>query len=263
MSVFSANIRHRSFWPQINLLCFVLGLLLAAAVHTTTQVTRAGVGTSNPGLSYGGSVQMTTEKIKEYEHEIKKKSEYATELENKLAKGTDAADVLNTKLQEAKFFAGLTEVTGPGLIVTLTDSKRQPLIPSDQLKLNSLIHDVDIANVVNELKAAGAEAIAVDGQRVVASTAIRCVGPAVQVNGVPTTPPYVIQAVGDPKALQSAMEMVGGVLDELRRFDQDMVHLEKKQTLHVPAFAGGTQMRFARPVKPADGESRSAKKEFR
>ena len=82
MSVFSANIRHRSFWPQINLLCFVLGLLLAAAVHTTTQVTRAGVGTSNPGLSYGSSVQMTTEKIKEYEHEIKKKSEYATELEN-------------------------------------------------------------------------------------------------------------------------------------------------------------------------------------
>src|SRR5262249_31305150 len=119
----------------------------------------------------------------------------------------------------------------------------------------------DIANVVNELKAAGAEAIAVNGQRVVGSTAIRCVGPVVHVNDVPAAPPYVVLAIGDQNALLGGLNLPGGGLDGLRHFDTDMVRIEKKQTLHIPAFAGITQMRFARPPKPTDGESHSAKKE--
>lgn len=253
MSVFSSSITHRSYYWQISALCFVLGLLLAAAWHTANQINRSGVGTNRAGFSYGTGAQVAASKVKEYEAEIKKKSEYITELENKVAKGTSAASTLNEELQKTKFLAGLTEVVGPGIVVTLTDSQKPPVAPGDQFLQKNLIHDVDVLNVVNELKATGAEAISVsgggakDGQRVVSVSAIRCVGPVVHVNGVPVAPPYVIQAVGETETLYNGLNIQGGVLDELRRYDPAMVRVEKKKKLRLPAFSGSTQPKYARP----------------
>src|ERR1051326_4436488 len=241
MSVFSANINHQSFYRQINILCFVLGLLLAAAAFTTTQITRAGRAPSRAGFVYGNSMQLAADKATEYEDEIKKLNKQKTVLENKLANGTTAASALNKELQESKFLAGLTEAIGPGVQVTLTDSHKQPLISSEQMKLNILIHDQDIANVINEMKAAGAEAISVNGKRVVVTTSVRCVGPVIQISGVPTAPPYVIQAIGDPEALFGGLKTQGGVLTELTQFDPEMAKIEKKSLLHLPAYAGSTR----------------------
>ncbi|HLK59360.1 MAG TPA: DUF881 domain-containing protein [Chthonomonadaceae bacterium] len=254
MSVFSANINHRSFVWQISILCFVLGLLLAAAAFTTNQITRAGRAPNRAGFHYGSEMQVAMDKATEYEDEIKKLNQQKTELENKLAKGTNAASALNKELQESKFLAGLTDAIGPGIQVTLTDSHKQPLIASEQMKLNILIHDQDIANVINEMKAAGAEAISVNDKRVVATTSIRCVGPVIQISGVPTAPPYVIQAIGDPEALYGGLKTQGGVLTELTQFDPDMAKIEKKSLLRLPAYAGSTHSTFAHPPAPTDGK---------
>lgn len=247
MSVFSSSITHRSYYWQISALCFVLGLLLAAAWQTANQINRSGTATNRAGFAFGSSVQVAARKAKEYEAEIKKKNEYIAELESKISKGTSAASMLNEELQQLKFFAGLTESVGPGIQVTLSDSNKTPMAPLDQFQQKNLIHDIDIANVVNELKAAGAEAIAVSGQRVVSSTAVRCVGPVVHVNGVPAAPPYIITAIGDRDTLYNALNIQNGVLDELRRYDPAMVKLEKKEKLILAAFAGKTQPQLARP----------------
>src|SRR5579871_1959267 len=147
MSVFSASMNHRSFYWQISVLCFVLGFLLAAAAFTASQIAERGGGTSRPGFWY------SAEKAAEYQAEIVKLNQDKTALENKLAKGTSAASTLNKELQDLKFYAGLTEATGQGVQVTLNDSHRQPLVPTNEMKLSILIHDSDIAGVVNELKA--------------------------------------------------------------------------------------------------------------
>jgi uncharacterized protein YlxW (UPF0749 family) len=249
MSVFSASMTHRSFWWQISALCFVLGLLLAAAAFTATQIHYTGVGPINPALSYGTSFQVEAQKAASSESEIKKLREYTTELENKLSQGSKATSTINKELQDMKLSAGLTDVTGPGVQIVLDDAPRQSAMPGDPIRLGNLIHDADIANVVNELKACGAEAIAVNGQRIVGATAIRCVGPVVHVNFVPSAPPYVIQAIGDPDTLVSGMNLQDSVLDELRRVSPSMVRVEKKTKLLLPGFAGGTLMRYVKLVK--------------
>ncbi len=258
MSVFSASIRHRSFYWQISALCFVLGLLLAAAAHTASQITRTGAAPTRAGFDvYGHGAPGAEEKkaaekaSHERESEIKKLRERNTELENKVAQGTDAADTLNKELQATKFLAGLTEAVGPGVQVTLVDSRKPPVLPAEQFKQSNLIHDVDIATIVNELKASGAEAIAVNGQRVIASTPIRCVGPVIHVNGVPAAPPYTIQAIGDQEAMFGGLNLPDGVLSDLRRYDPGMVRVDKKESLHLSAYAGSTQIRFARQPKQA------------
>jgi uncharacterized protein YlxW (UPF0749 family) len=244
MSVFSANIRHRSFYWQISALCFVLGLLLAAAWNTAKQLNRAGGAPARTGFYYG-SVPVAEEKAADYESEVKKLRQRMTELENSAAKGKDDADTIKTinkELQDTKLLAGLTEVEGPGVQVLLTDSKKRSAFPLDQ---NNLIHDADIIAIVNEMKACGAEAIEVNGQRVVAATAIRCLGPVVSVNDVRSAPPVTINAVGDVETLYAGLNIQDGVLDQIRRYDPAMVRIDKKKSLHLSAFAGSTTLHYA------------------
>src|SRR5947209_7970207 len=129
MSVFSATIRHRSFYWQISILCFVLGGLLAAAVYTSHKIARAGVNADRPGFDYSGYVaHVTQDRVEKDSQEIKKLREDKNHLENIIAKGNDGKELLNSELEEARAYAGLTEVAGPGVIVTLQDSKKQPML---------------------------------------------------------------------------------------------------------------------------------------
>ena len=238
MSAFTSNVQHRSFYWQISLLCFVLGGLLAAAARTASSISRAGLVPSRTGFTYGGAEVLTPPRVSEYEAEIKKLRERNSELENNALTGKGAASTLNQELQDLKIFAGLSDVQGPGVIVTLTDSKKPSLLPTDPQ--SKLIHDSDISMAVNELKAAGAEAISVNNQRIVASTPIRCVGPVIYINRTPTAPPYIISATGPAAVLQQAMNLPNGALDQLRQFDPAMVKVETRTLVHIPAFSGST-----------------------
>jgi len=162
------------------------------------------------------------------------------------------------ELSNARFLAGLTPVQGPGVVVTLNDSKKTlPGKMPPGIAAPSLIHDSDINAVINELRAAGAEAIAVNGQRLVATISVRSVSPAVLVNAVPQAPPFVIKAIGAPKVLASAMNLPGGVATQIRAYDPAMFSVKEAGTMTLPAYSGGGTPRYARPVLHAAPRSTS------
>ena len=155
------------------------------------------------------------------------------------------------QLSEARFLAGLTPVQGPGVVVTLNDSKKAlagRLPPG--LTPPNLIHDTDINQVVNELKAAGVEAIAVNDQRLVAVSPIRCAGPTIFINNVPQAPPFVIKAIGDPKAMAAALNRRGSIASEIKYFDPAMVSVNEAGTLKLPEYSGVNELRYAKPSAP-------------
>ena len=128
--------------------------------------------------------------------------------------------------------AGLTDVRGPGLVITMNDS----LADLGATDLNYyLVHDEDLLNVVNELKASGAEAISINDQRVVAMSEIRCAGTTILVNGQRLAPPYVIKAIGDSAMLESGVTLRGGYVDILKgwgiRFD-----ITKESDIFIPKY---------------------------
>ena len=114
--------------------------------------------------------------------------------------------LLAKDLTNAQFLAGLTDVKGPGVIVTLNDSKKAVGALPPGFAPPNIIHDSDIAAVVNELKASGAEAISINDQRIVAVSPVRCVGPTIMVNFTPQAPPFVIKAIGNPKTLYAGRQ---------------------------------------------------------
>lgn len=117
------------------------------------------------------------------------------------AGSTEVAD----QLAEKSALVGLTPVSGPSLTVTLTDAPSSVTAEGvDQDLL--VVHQQDIQAVANELWRGGAEAMTIQGQRVIATTGIKCVGNTVVLHGIPYAPPYRISAIGDPVKLQAALD---------------------------------------------------------
>ena len=160
--------------------------------------------------------------------------------------GEDQVKVLQEELQKAMTLAGLSAVKGPGVSVEMSDSDKPAQQGQDPNVF--LIHQDDIQNVVNELFAAGAEAVSVNGQRFVATTEIRCAGNVIMINGVRVAPPLRIFAIGDAKVLESGLTMRGGVVEGLE-FWGIKVRVKQEQELTIPAYQGSLNFRFALPVK--------------
>ncbi|WP_303799364.1 DUF881 domain-containing protein [Alicyclobacillus macrosporangiidus] len=141
---------------------------------------------------------------------------------------------LQQMLQDERILAGLTAVTGPGVSVTLMDGVAKGGDVSQYLT-----HDWDIRSVINELFTAGAEAVSINGYRVVATSGVFCTGPVVRVNDHRIGAPFVIQAIGDPQTLKSALTQQGGVLDALRQRGVNVSDPQIQQVIKMPPFTAG------------------------
>lgn len=131
--------------------------------------------------------------------------------------------------------AGLTPVKGKGIEIIIADSKIKVKVGENPNLY--LIHDEDILKIINELRAAGAEAISINNQRLIAKSEIRCVGPTITINRKSFAPPYIIKAIGNPDALAGALELRGGVAESLKVWGIQL-QINKEAELTVPGYDG-------------------------
>jgi uncharacterized protein YlxW (UPF0749 family) len=111
---------------------------------------------------------------------------------------------LQAQLERAAATAAFAAVSGPAVTVTLDDAPAT--VAADGVDADLLVvHQQDIQAVVNALWSGGAEAMTIQGQRVISTTGVKCVGNTVVLHGIPYAPPYVISALGDPTRLQGAL----------------------------------------------------------
>jgi uncharacterized protein YlxW (UPF0749 family) len=164
--------------------------------------------------------------------------------------GSTTLQELQAAMDQIGAVSGTTALSGPGIVVRLTDASGgdQSANPAD-----GKIQDVDIQAVVNALWGAGAEAIAVNGQRLVSTSAIRNAGSAVLVNFRVLTSPYLISAVGDPAAMRPMFEG-SDIAKRFRAWEQIYglgFSVEQPSNIQIPAFAGSLHFRYARIQQPS------------
>ncbi len=148
--------------------------------------------------------------------------------------------------------AGLTAATGRGLVVTLKDAPRDQEVPEGTDPNWLVVHQQDIQAVANALWAGGAEAMALQGQRLVSTTGIKCVGNTVVLQGVPYSPPYRIEAIGPVGQMYDALAASPEVASYLQYTDPPYNvgwSLRQETRIHLPAFGAPAQLVFARPVE--------------
>jgi uncharacterized protein YlxW (UPF0749 family) len=242
----SRTYRNRGLaWRVLGPAVFVAAgaLFVTSAVSSDGTQLRAG--------RYGDLSTVVTQATKEVDDLRARRNELSQEIDdlskslrdNRVAKAQDDAAALEVP-------AGLAAMSGPGLTVTLDDAPSETIAGSDLDPNLLVVHQQDIQAVVNAMWAGGAEGMTIQGQRVISTTGIKCVGNTVVLHGIPYSPPYVISAVGDPASMLTAINESPYIDIYLQYVEQYQLgwdvlpHAEVK----LPAYDGPLELDYARPA---------------
>jgi len=222
----------------IVLVGIVLGLMVSVQYRSYKDINET------PPIA---RVQALSNEINQKREERNRLQQRVNELREKLDKKATVSDINHSELETYRIIAGTKAVTGPGVEVTLNDSN--VALPPGQDPNLYVLHDEDVLRVINELKAAGAEAMALNGVRLIATSEIRCIGPTILTNKNKRLPaPFTITAIGNPETLENSLFMKGGVVEQLKIWGIQ-VQVRKKASLEIAEYTGPTTFEYARPVE--------------
>ncbi len=164
---------------------------------------------------------------------------------------------LQRKISTLAAPVGAAPVRGPGLVVVLDDAPRGTTLRAGVTPDDLVVHQQDVQAVVNALWGAGAEAMMLMDQRVISTSAVRCVGNTLLLQGRVYSPPYRITAIGDPAQLRKGLAMSAQVQIYQQYVTQLHLGLEVRSVSAVtlPGFDGSIELRFARLPSTSPGAS--------
>lgn len=239
--------KNRRDYIALAIVCAILGLLLSTSFYVHRRAQQTSPESRRVELiSVVKDLEQERDGLKD---DLKKLRKEIEDYEKEAAADEGVLASFTRELNNLSFAAGLTPVRGPGLEVVLGDS---PTVPSGKDPSNYIIHDYDLRVIVNALWGAGAEAIAVNEQRLVGVSALRCVGNTILANSTRLASPYRIRAIGDPDALYQALREDEGALqliDGYAKFFGLVVDIKKSSELKLPSYQGSLRIEHAKAVR--------------
>ena len=173
------------------------------------------------------------------------------ELEKQRTKATQNDETSKSNEEEIKVsnaVLGLSDVTGEGVEITLQDNQDVTTETATNDISYYVVHDIDILSVVNELKNAGAEAISINGERIINTTSITCAGNVAQINGEKVGAPFIIRAIGKSETLYEALNRPGGYIELLN--DSGIVsNIKKSNNITIQKYKGAINFKYMKDIK--------------
>ncbi len=226
----------------IGFLCFLIATSICVLYRSVNKYTTEGqVSVQSVAENrLKDRVLAEQENYEKLSQELQNAQSKLENLRRDSANNSDEAKKLEKELSELNRLLGYTDVKGKGIIIKLEDAEA-----SDENNKDSLVHDLDLLDIVNELFNAGAEAISINGQRILANTAINCNGNVVRINNEKVGAPFVINAIGLPNGLYGAMTRPDGYLD-LMASGKIKIQIDKVENdeLVVPKYTGTIQHQY-------------------
>ena len=224
---------------SIGLTAFILVMIMFAQFKTVQETDITGIETMREAelrtelASWKSKYEEVNTKIEETEGKIE---EYNNELQN----NNDLTNLLQDELNEAKMYAGYTDLTGEGIIITLSDNDKSQIVASDLITL------------VNELKNAGAEAISINGERIVTTTDIIDIQyKYILINTSSNEErvlriysPFVVKAIGNQKYLESAITVKYGYIDQMKANEKSISYVLDNNVI-VEKYNGNLDFKYA------------------
>lgn len=175
------------------------------------------------------------QKIEEVKNQLEETNQKITEYETAITSNQQASDLLKQELEQQNNILGKNDVKGSGVVVTLTDTRAQKITSED------------LRSLLNELKIAGAEAISVNGQRIVYDSYIVDIETTfISVNGVRIVSPYEVKAIGNPTYLESGLSKKQyGYIDTKLEEGKD-VTLTREDNIVINKYTGDLNMEYVK-----------------
>jgi uncharacterized protein YlxW (UPF0749 family) len=241
--------RRPTAWSAaVPVVLAVAGLLAATSAQTARGTDLRSVGRTD-----------TADVIREQQHRadvqearVEALRRQVQQLTDRSAAGSDLAR-LDAATERLGLDAGSTPVSGPAVTVRLDDAPHDGTIPDGFTADDLVVHQQDVQAVVNALWASGAEAMTLMDQRVISTSAVRCVGNVLILQGRVYSPPYVITAIGNPAALERGLERSEAL--RIYREYVDAVGLgyqvTRRTSVTLPAYDGAVSLDHVRSPRAA------------
>lgn len=226
-------LKVKSWHVGIGIVAMVLCIIIVFQLRTEEQI-----GRNLPTRRINELSQIfknQTMQIKKYEREIQ-------DLRKQLNDYDKDREIVRLKVA-----AGLLPLTGKGVRIILGDSTKKLKDYDDPVFY--IVHYDQLELTINELWAAGAEAIAVNGYRLGNTSGFSCAGTTILIDTKRLAPPYVIEAIGDPKNLQQALMMPGGFIENQILSFNLQFEIQPVDELKIPPYKGGIAFEYAKPVQ--------------
>ena len=227
----------------LTIMCFILSIAISMQIKTVNN-NGSTIGSSQSESNLKAQVLQMKEK---YENEYKKLEELTEELEKvrqDVSSNSEELKGLEDKIKKDNILLGNTDVKGQGVSITLNDGKSDLNLFNPE---NLLVHAENVLLVVNELKNAGAEAISINGERIVNKTAISCDGNVIVVNGEKIGKPIVVSAIGAQTRL-ATLDRAGGTLEVKFRMLGKTAEFKKIANVQIPKYTGVYSYKYAKNV---------------
>ncbi|MCW2278520.1 DUF881 domain-containing protein [Heliophilum fasciatum] len=240
-----SNEARRQAILVLTIVCFFIGLITMVQWRTQAEITRQ-TGTA--------SIDELTSTLIQAEKSKDALASQLVELQNQVNRyrdGESAKHTVQQLLTQSQMAAGMVAVEGPGVVITLDDSPLARQFDEQSrkdIRNEYYIHDTYLRELVNALWMAGAEAVSVNQQRLVANSEIFCGGTTIFINRDYVTPPFVIRAVGDPKTLTASLNMVltSLLLKDLNQRFGVVFDIAPSDRVQIPEYRGDIQYQHAK-----------------
>jgi uncharacterized protein YlxW (UPF0749 family) len=226
------------------LMAFVIGLALAWQLKGPRASPPIGYTPGDPRDRIVNTIEQLETEQSALKSEIARLRAELASFQSQAAANTGRMQRLNEELDAQRAAAGLTSVRGPGVAVTLDDGSVRNIAASSDPNVY-LVHEFDVRDVINMLWLAGAEAVAVNDERVVGNTSVYCVGSTVMVNATRLSPPYVIRAIGEPGVLMETLRNPSYLSSLRQRAERYGIKFQVTQVskMTLPAYIGSFSVR--------------------
>lgn len=235
------EIKKNSIYISVAIMLFILTVMITAQIKVISQTDDVQkLKRETELLSDITALKNEYNELKKaYEEKVKVVEEY----QNTSSGNSQLISNMKDEIETLSALAGTKDVVGEGIVMNLDDSDKKGANAVDNSMF--IVHDADLLTIVNELRAAGAEAISINGQRILSTSAIRCVGPVIQINSQKIAPPYIIKAIGNAQYLESALNIKGGISDQLRNNDMKL-QIKREKNVLVEKYEGTIKNKYAK-----------------
>lgn len=221
----------------LGIVCFILTMAIFVQIKTVNSIT------NEEGISLNQNSELIDEVLKwrqEYKDVYKQLEDSEERLEQVRTQAATSSSIdteVENTIKENNKLLGLSEVKGSGIIIKLDDNR--DIDEEDIIDISSIIvHDADLRAIVNELFNAGADAVSINGKRIVNTTAIVCDGNIIRINDEMVGVPIEIKAIGYPERLYYNVALRPGGYLKYMETDGVVVNIEKSEDITIPKYEG-------------------------
>ncbi len=231
----------------VGFLALIIGLVISIQISTTQGTDPGGLIPLAKAQGFEVELKKVRAEKEVILQELNTLEAKMEEIKKASSEGDTVAAELVSEVDKYKMSAGLVDVKGPGVTITITDP-----VADDQYgeAYSVIMYNYELLlSLVNKLKEAGAEAISINGQRIISTTEISLAGDNVNINAVPTAPPYVIKGIGNADTIEATLNIRFGIVEQMKSRYNLGVEIKKSEEVLISRYSSVLVFRYAKPEK--------------